>query len=123
MIIAKIGQLFDICYGQKEYHNKEWLEGDIGNGILISSKGEDNGVYGFFNIDSKFKAPFITVQGYGTIGQAFVQEYDCSVDDHLLVLKPKRKMSISDMYQVAYQIRLLKWKYKYGRGITPSRRR
>ena len=46
-MITKIGQLFKIEYGQKEYHNKEWLEGDIGNGILISSKGDENGVYGF----------------------------------------------------------------------------
>lgn len=118
---ARIGDLFDIVYGQREYHNKEWLEGDSGNGMLVSSKGEDNGVYGFFDIKSKFKAPFITVQGYGTIGQAFVQEYDCSVDDHLLILQPKQSMNIYDLYQVSYQIRLVKWKYKYGRGITPTR--
>lgn len=118
---AQIGELFDIVYGQRKYHNKEWLEGDEGQNILISSKGEENGVYGFYNIENKFKAPVITVQGYGTIGQAFVQEYDCSVDDHLLVLIPKEKMEIFDLYQVAYQIRLEKWKYKYGRGITPSR--
>jgi hypothetical protein len=121
MIKARIDELFDIVYGQKEYHNKEWLDGDVGDSILISSKGEDNGIYGFFNIESKFKAPLITVQGYGTIGQAFVQEKDCSVDDHLLVLQPKKEMSLATMYQVAYQIRSLKWKYRYGRGITPTR--
>lgn len=118
---TRIDELFDIVYGQKEYHNKEWLEGDIGNSVLISSKGEDNGIYGFFNIKNKFKAPLITVQGYGTIGQAFVQENDCSVDDHVLILQPKQKMSLAGMYQVAYQIRALKWKYRYGRGITPTR--
>jgi len=118
---AKIKDLFDIEYGQKEYHNKEWLEGDEGKNMLISSKGIDNGVYGFFNIKNKFKAPIITVQGYGTIGQALVQEYDCSVDDHMLILKPKREMDIYQLYQIAFQIRLMKWKYKYGRGITPDR--
>ena len=56
MKITKIIDLFDIVYGQKEYHNKEWLDGDEGKNILISSKGLDNGVYGFFNIKNKFKA-------------------------------------------------------------------
>lgn len=121
MIKATIGELFDIVYGQREYHNKEWLEGELGDGMLISSKGVDNGVYGFFNISNKFKAPVITVQGYGTIGQAFVQEHDCSVDDHMLILIPRQITDIYQLYQVAYQIRLVKWKYKYGRGITPSR--
>jgi len=121
MKTAQIKDLFDIEYGQKEYHNKGWLEGNEGKNILISSKGIHNGVYGFFKIKNKFKAPFITVQGYGTIGQAFVQEYDCSVDDHMLILKPKKKMDIYQLHQVAFQIRLTKWKYKYGRGITPDR--
>lgn len=116
-----IGRLFNIVYGQKEYHNKERLEGTEGKNILISSKGQDNGIYGFFDIPAKFKAPFITVQGYGTIGHAFVQEYDCSVDDHMLILMPKDKMTLEELYQVAYQIRLAKWKYRYGRGITPDR--
>lgn len=120
-MITTIEKLFDIQYGQRKYHNKEWLGGNEGKNILISSKGDDNGVYGFFNIKNKFSAPIITVQGYGTIGQAFVQEYDCSVDDHLLILTPKTKLSIEELFQVADQIRLEKWRYKYGRGITPNR--
>ena len=119
--ITTIGNLFDIKYGQKEYHNKEWLEGNEGNSILVSSKGDDNGIYGFFNIKPKYKKPVITVPGYGTIGQAFVQEFPCSVDDHLLILIPKKELSINQLFQVAFQVRLDKWKYKYGRGITPKR--
>jgi hypothetical protein len=119
--VTTVGSLFDVEYGQKEYHNKEWLEGNEGHNILISSKGDDNGVYGFFDIKTKYKKPVITVPGYGTIGQAFVQEYSCSVDDHLLILIPKQKLTIIQLFQVAYQIRLDKWKYKYGRGITPTR--
>lgn len=120
-MITTIGELFNIVYGQKEYHNKEWLEGTEGKNILISSSGEDNGLYGFFDIKPKFKAPVISVQGYGTIGHAFVQEYDCAIDDHMLILIPKEKMSLEELYQVAFQIRLTKWKYRYGRGITPDR--
>jgi len=119
--VTTIGKLFDIEYGQKEYHNKEWLEGNEGDNILISSKGDDNGVYGFFDIKPKYKKQIITVPGYGTIGQAFVQEKPCSVDDHLLVLISKKEMNIKQLYQVAFQIRMDKWKYKYGRGITPKR--
>lgn len=116
-----IGQLFDIQYGEKEYHNKEWLDGNEGKTVLISSKGEDNGVYGFFAIEAKYNAPFISVPSTGTVGQAFVQEKDCSVDDNCLVLIPKEKLSKEALYEVAYQIRINSWKYKYGRQITPLR--
>jgi len=120
-MITTIEKLFSIRYGQKEYHNKEWLEGNEGENILISSKGDDNGIYGFFNIKNYYKAPFITVPSTGTIGQAFVQEKDCSVDDNCLVLIPQNKLNKEELFQVAFQIRLNKWKYKYGRQITPKR--
>lgn len=116
-----IGDLFDIEWGQKEYHNKEHLEGQDGQTILISSKGEDNGVYGFFEIPVFYKAPFITVPSTGTIGQAFVQTRDCCVNDDVLILVPKKKMELEALYQITQQIRATKWKYQYGRKITPDR--
>lgn len=116
-----ISALFDISYGLKAYHNKEWLEADSGTTALISSKGEDNGVYGFFDIEPHYKAPFITVPSTGTVGQAFVQTIDAAVDDNCLVLLPKETLSLEVLYQVSYQIRKNKWKYKYGRQITPLR--
>lgn len=120
-MITTINKLFDVRYGQKEYHNKERLEGIEGSNILISSKGEDNGLYGFFKIPTKFKAPIITIPSTGTIGHAFIQEKDCSVDDNCLILIPKKIISIEDLFQIVYQIRLIKWKYRYGRQITPDR--
>lgn len=120
-MITTIGQLFKIEYGQKEYHNKEWLEGNDGKNILISSKGIDNGIFGFFDIDNKYQSPFITVPSTGTVGQAFIQEQDCSVDDNCLVLMPIKKLAKEELFQVAFQIRLNKWKYRYGRQITPER--
>lgn len=116
-----IEKLFTVEYGQKEYEDKGPLEGQDGNTMLISSKGEDNGVYGFFDIEKKYKAPFITVPRVGTIGQAFIQRQDCSVDNNCLVLLPKKRLELEKLYQVAFQIRLIKWKYKYGRQITPDR--
>lgn len=118
-MITTIEKVFSVDYGQKEFETK----GDIekGNTILIASGGEDNGVYGFLNITSFYKAPFITVPRTGTIGMAFVQTYDCCVNNDVMVLLPKTKLSLEELYQVAYQIRLTKWKYAYGRKITPKR--
>lgn len=114
-----IGELFDVGYGQKEYESKGEL--DSGTTLLISSKGEDNGCYGFFNIKAHYKPSFISVPRTGSIGEAFVQESDCCIDNNCLVLLPKKKLSILILYQVAYQIRTNKWRYKYGRQITPQR--
>ncbi|HAI74451.1 MAG TPA: hypothetical protein DCS28_00895 [Candidatus Moranbacteria bacterium] len=120
-MVTTIGQLFKIEYGQKEFENKEPLEGDAGDNILISSKGDDNGVFGFFSIENHYEAPFITVPRVGTIGQAFVQNEDCSVDNNCMVLIPQKKLSQEELFQIAFQIRLNKWKYRYGRQITPER--
>ncbi len=119
--VTNIGSLFNVEYGQKEYENKSFLEGKNGNIPLISSRGDENGVYDFYNIKSYYKAPFITVPRVGTIGQAFVQDKDCCVDNNCMVLLPKEEISIEKLYQIAFQIRLNKWKYKYGRQITPER--
>ncbi|MEA3463952.1 MAG: restriction endonuclease subunit S [Patescibacteria group bacterium] len=120
-MITTIGKLFKIEYGLKEFENKEPLEGSEGKNMLISSKGDDNGVYGFFNIKNYYKAPFITVPRVGTIGQAFVQGKSCSADNNCMVLIPKKKLSSEELFQVAFQIRINKWKYRYGRQITPER--
>lgn len=116
-----VDDVFDVEYGQKEYESKDGLE--PGNVMLISSKGEDQGCYGFFNIEPYYAAPIITVPRTGTIGHAFVQEYDCCANSDCLVLIPKKehKLSVEQLRQVAYQIRLVKWKYNYGRKITPER--
>lgn len=116
-----IKDLFVVGYGQKEYHSKEKLEGEEGENILISSKGLDNGLYGLFAINNYYKAPFITIPSTGSVGYAFVQHKDCSVDDNCLTLIPKNDMSIEEMYQIVFQLRRNIWKYKYGRQITPDR--
>lgn len=118
-MITTINDLFEISYGQREYHNKSLLEGEEGNNVIISSTGDNNGIYGFYNVEDNYKAPFITIPSTGTIGQAFVQLFDCSVDDNCLVLIPKKKLTIEQLFQITFQIRLNKWRYKYGRQITP----
>jgi len=117
--LTNLNELFNINYGQRIYHNKE----DVveGNTLLISSQGIDNGCYGFFDIEPNFKPPFITVPSTGSIGEAFVQNFECCVDDNCLVLTPKRNMSIEYLYYIAIMIRLQKWRFVYGRQITPER--
>ena len=118
-MIITIDKLFNVGYGQSEYETKENL--DDGKTILIASGGEDNGVYGFCDITPFYKTPFITVPRTGSIGQAFVQEYDCCVSSDALVLIPKEKIDLEGLHQIAYQIRKFKWKFSYGRKITPDR--
>ena len=94
-----------------------------GENIVVSSQGIDNGTYGFFNKTPEFKNYVISVPRTGSIGKAFVQEYNCSIDDNCLVLIPLEnfKYSIIDLYFVSGIIRLNSWRFQYGRQITPNR--
>lgn len=114
-----ISVLFDIRYGQRKYHNKENL--DAGNGLLISSQAEENGCYGFFDITPHFEPPFITVPSTGSIGFAFVQLFPCCVCDDALVLTPKDSMPKEYLFYVASAIQRIRWRFNYGRKITPQR--
>ena len=73
---------------------------------------ENKFVLSFYDINPNYKPPFITVPRVGTIGQAFVQQSNCCVDNNCMVLLPKKTIDIEELYQIAYQIRLNKWKYK-----------
>jgi hypothetical protein len=118
--ISRLDDIFILSYGQKEYESKDGLK--KGKTILISSKGEDKGCYGFFDIKPFYKAPFITVPRTGTIGQAFVQELDCCANSDCIILTLKDEtLGLTQLYQIATQIRKIKWKYNYGRKITPER--
>ena len=110
-------QAFSIHYGQKELHNKENL--DEGKALLVSSKATDNGCYGFFEANPKYKPPFISVPSTGSIGEAFVQIYHSAVDDNCLVLEPKRELPFEYLFYIALCVRMQKW--RYGRQITPDR--
>ena len=110
---------FNLEYGDRQYTNKSFL--DKGKTILISSQGIDNGAYGFFDIPSKYKQPIITVPRTGSIGFAFVQLFDCNVTDDCIILTPKRDYSKEYLFYIAAIIRRTRWRYNYGRKITPLR--
>ncbi|MEI7646211.1 MAG: N-6 DNA methylase, partial [Chloroflexales bacterium] len=116
-----IGDFFDIYYGQKELHSRENLApGDV---LIISPTEKYNGCYGWLEYKHVQAPPFVTVAQTGTIGEAFVQLEPCGVNDDCLVLLPKenKDLPLACYFMAAATIRLEKWRFSYGRKLTPSR--
>lgn len=118
--MKKFYDFFDIEYGQRDYTSKRFLEKHPGTVPLISSKGINNGIFGFFDIKPKYKN-ILTVPRTGSIGMAFYQDFDCCVDDNCLVLTPKINFKNVEMLYFAQLIRQNKYRFVYGRQITPNR--
>lgn len=114
-----VGDYFSISYGQKALHSKERLVG--GDALVISSRGIDNGCYGFFDFDELLAPPFITVPSTGSFGEARVQEWPCGVTDDCLVLVPKEGVTREMMFIAAAVIRSERWRFNYGMKVTPAR--
>ncbi len=114
-----IGDHFEIVYGQKALHSKERLA--PGPALVISSSGFDNGCYGFFDFDDLIEPDFVTVPSTGSIGRAHVQEWPCGVTDDCLLLLPKEGVPKELMYVAASVVRKERWRFNYGRKITPDR--
>ena len=115
-----VSDLFEITYGQKIYHSKSFLDEQLGNVPLISSGYGNHGIYGFFKIESKFKN-VISVASTGSVGWAFFHNYKCCIDDNCLVLKPKEELSSQQMIYLAMAINKDRYRYMYGRQVTPQR--
>jgi hypothetical protein len=114
-----ISTYFDIFYGQKALHNKDGLT--PGKALIISASGIDNGCYGFFDFDDIIEPPFVTVPSTGSIGRAHVQKWPCGVTDDCLILVPKKGTLKEMLYIAAAVIRQERWRFNYGRKITPGR--
>jgi len=112
-------QQFVIRYGNKKLHNKENL--DVGKTLVVSSSGANSGFYGFFGTSATIKPPVISVPSTGSVGEAFVQLHTCSIDDNCLVLSPRKTFDIEYLFYVANEVRRAKWRFMYGRQITPYR--
>jgi hypothetical protein len=117
--MKRLDQQFTIKYGNKKLHNKEDL--DEGNTLVISSKGGDNGFYGFFDALITIRKPVISVPSTGSVGEAFVQLHPCAIDDNCLVLYPQRTFDMDYLFYIANEVRRAKWRFMYGRQITPYR--
>ncbi|MBO9853980.1 N-6 DNA methylase [Xanthomonas phaseoli] len=115
-----IGAMFDIFYGMKELHSREGIA--HGDTLVISPTEAYNGCYGWLEFSRTLKPPFVTVAQTGSIGEAFVQFEPCAVNDDCLVLVPKMKgMSEANLVIAAACLHEEKWRFSYGRKLTPAR--
>jgi type I restriction-modification system DNA methylase subunit len=114
-----IGAYFNIGYGQKSLHSKDTLVPGISP--VVSSSGTDNGCYGFFEFDEVIAPPFATIPSTGSIGEAHVQEWPCGVADDALILIAKPDVDPALLYVAAAVARQERWRFNYGRKITPGR--
>lgn len=116
-----IGDYFDIYYGMKELHSREGY--GPGRSLIISPTEEYNGCYGWLEFPQLIEPPFVTVAQTGSIGEAFIQLEPCAVNDDCLILLPKSGKQISEAIMVlaAATLHAEKWRFTYGRKLTPSR--
>ena len=116
-----IGAMFDVYYGMKELHSREGYAS--GATLVISPTEEYNGCYGWLEFPELIEPPFVTVAQMGTIGEAFVQLEPCAVNDDCLILlaKPGARVSLADLVVAAATLHAEKWRFTYGRKLTPSR--
>ncbi|WP_223274932.1 N-6 DNA methylase [Tateyamaria sp. syn59] len=116
-----IGGTFDIYYGLKELHSREGIA--PGRTLIISPTENYNGTYGWLEFPVAANPSFVTVAQTGSIGEAFVQLEPCAVNDDCLVLLPKDD-GIPDLVTLVLTAATLhaeKWRFNYGRKLTPSR--
>lgn len=120
-LTGTIGEYFDIFYGQKELHSRDGIP--PGESLVISPTEQYNGTYGWLTFKALIQPPFVTVAQTGSIGEAFVQTEPCGVNDDCLILLPKKgkDISVALLFIAAAVIRLEKWRFSYGRKLTPSR--
>jgi len=116
----KLKNLFTIEYGQRDYTSKAFLEDRQGLTPLISSGASNNGFFGRFDMIPKYKR-VISVARTGSVGWAFYHGYNCCVDDNCLVLSPRQKLSDEKMLYLTLLINKDRYRYMYGRQVTPKR--
>ena len=115
-----IGGAFDVFYGMKELHSREGIP--AGQTLVISPTDQYNGTYGWLDFSPAIQPPLVTVAQTGSIGEAFVQLEPCAVNDDCLVLLPKNDdLDVAQLVIAAAVLRLERWRFTYGRKLTPSR--
>ena len=117
----EIGGRFDILYGLGEVESRA----DIPSGrtLVVSPTEQYNGCDGWYDFHTVLEPPFITVARTGSIGEAFVHIEPVAPNSDCLVLLPRRQewASVPDLILAASAIRQERWRYNYGRKITPDR--
>lgn len=119
-MVKKIYDYFEIDYGQREYHSKRDLKKKKNGTPLISSKGKNRGIYGYFDIPQRY-SDVISLPNTGTICYAIYQGEPCCIDDNCLVLTPKIKLTLNEKFYFVLLLRKQKFRFVYGRQVTPDR--
>ena len=114
-----IGAYFEVFYGQNELETKRDL--DDGDSLIISSTAAENGLYGFFDFGWMIQPPIITVPRTGSIGCAHVQEWPVGATSDCLILVPRDGVPLEYHYIAAAILRLERWRFNYGRKMTPPK--
>lgn len=116
-----IGGSFDIYYGMKELHSRDGMA--QGKTLIVSPTESYNGTDGWLEFETTIEPRFVTVAQTGSIGEAFVQLEPCAVNDDCLLLLPRGNefSSIAKLVIVAAILRAEKWRFNYGRKLTPER--
>ncbi|MBN6739275.1 N-6 DNA methylase [Acidithiobacillus sp. MC6.1] len=117
----QVGGNFSIYYGLSEIESRYGMPD--GGTLIVSPTEQYNGCYGWLDFGTVLQPPFITVARTGSIGEAFVHVEPCAPNSDCLVLLPKNEKSADMPYllMTAAAIREEKWRYNYGRKITPKR--
>jgi len=98
---------------------------DYGNGNMpfVTSTSTNNGVEKYIDEDDKeiiYNKPCITISSFGN---ANVQITPFVARSHgaVIVLKPKKEMSLKQLLFYASQINFHNWRFSYGRWVTKKR--
>lgn len=117
--LGTVGGEFDIYYGMKELHSREGIA--EGRSLIVSPTESYNGTDGWLDFEPVLEPAFITAAQTGSIGESFVQLEPCAVNDDCLVLLPKEDTAVAKLVIVAAIIQAEKWRFHYGRKLTPAR--
>lgn len=118
--MKRVVDLFTVEYGQRELPYKQALELVPGDTPVVSSSGQNNGVYGYFDVPAKYER-VISVPRVGSICQASFHPYPCAIDENCLVLVPKTKLTDLELHFYAFVIRKSASRFSYGRILSQAR--
>jgi len=122
---VKINKIFDVKYGNSfELINlNECDKSTIGCVNFISRTENSNGVSAYVKKLPDVNpnpAGTITVAVGGSVLSTFLQIQPYYTGFHIMILYPKRKMSITELLFYAYAIRKNRYRYNYGRQANKT---
>ena len=113
----KVSELFDICYGMRNFYFKNQIPGNI---PYISSQSKNQGIMGYVKSDKTY-SNIITVARNGSVGTSFYHDYDCIPNDDCLILTAKQALTKRQYVYYCLVIQSQKSLFTYGRKVTPER--